>query len=159
VIWSDGTSPTSCSRQTHDREPRDDAELKAFFTRVAKPPRQPVAGVDLVFTPGKSVSVLWALGDDRVRREVERAHQAAWRRRPDAPSVHRSTPGTDELGLWRVTLQLLRADRKDLVCAKKKRNRRTQNQEGPGLRWPVERTDTWMSNFGQLGRNTDRSSL
>jgi len=67
-------------RETHQREPRDDAELKALFARVAKPPRQPVAGVDLVFTPVKSVSVLWALGDDRVRHQVEQAHEAAWRR-------------------------------------------------------------------------------
>ena len=25
-----------------------------------------------------------------------------------------------------------------------------------GMRWPVERTNSWMSNFGQLRRNTDR---
>jgi hypothetical protein len=52
-------------REQHQRQPGDDAELKAFFTQVVKPPRQPVAGVDLVFTPVKSVSVRWALGDDR----------------------------------------------------------------------------------------------
>ncbi len=27
---------------------------------------------------------------------------------------------------------------------------------GLGRRWPVERTDSWLSNFGQLCRNTDR---
>lgn len=27
-----------------------------------------------------------------------------------------------------------------------------------GLRWTVERTNSWLSNFGQLRRNTDRSS-
>ncbi len=25
-----------------------------------------------------------------------------------------------------------------------------------GLRWAVERTNSWLSNFGQLRRNTDR---
>ena len=25
-----------------------------------------------------------------------------------------------------------------------------------GMRWPVERTNSWMSNFGQLRRSTDR---
>jgi hypothetical protein len=25
-----------------------------------------------------------------------------------------------------------------------------------GLRWPVERTNSWLSNHGQLRRNTDR---
>jgi hypothetical protein len=24
------------------------------------------------------------------------------------------------------------------------------------MRWPVERTNTWLVNFGQLRRNTDR---
>ena len=28
-----------------------------------------------------------------------------------------------------------------------------------GLRWPVERTNSWMSNFGELRRNTDRKSI
>ena len=27
-----------------------------------------------------------------------------------------------------------------------------------GLRWPVERTNSWLSNFGQLRRNTDRNT-
>ena len=27
-----------------------------------------------------------------------------------------------------------------------------------GMRWPVERTNSWLSNFGQLRRNTDRYS-
>ena len=62
----------------HEREPLDDAELKSFVAKVSRPPRRPVAGVDLVFTPVKSVSVLWALGDDLTRRHVEAAHTAAW---------------------------------------------------------------------------------
>jgi transposase len=28
-----------------------------------------------------------------------------------------------------------------------------------GMRWPVERTNSWLTNYGQLRRNTDRSSL
>jgi transposase len=28
-----------------------------------------------------------------------------------------------------------------------------------GLRWPVERTNAWMGNFGQLRRNTDRRTV
>jgi transposase len=28
-----------------------------------------------------------------------------------------------------------------------------------GLRWPVERTNSWLSNFGQLRRNTDRRTV
>lgn len=39
--------------------------------------RRPVAGFDCVFTPAKSVSVLWALGDESVRQAVLDAHHAA----------------------------------------------------------------------------------
>ena len=88
--------------EDHGREPHDDAELKAFFARVAKPPRQPVAGVDLVFTPVKSVSVLWALGDDRVRREVERAHEAAWRRAFSYVEIHAARTRTGAAGVAQV---------------------------------------------------------
>lgn len=48
----------------------------------------------------------------------------------------------------------------DLVAA-----RRTQPGElkrpkaGRGMRWPVERTNSWFINFGQLRRNTDRKIL
>ena len=28
-----------------------------------------------------------------------------------------------------------------------------------GLRWPAERTNSWLSNFGQLRRNTDRRTI
>ena len=36
-----------------------------------------MAGFDLVFTPGKSASVLWALGGPEVRQAVEDAHHEA----------------------------------------------------------------------------------
>jgi len=48
----------------------------------------------------------------------------------------------------------------DAVIAKKRKKRSaggTKNQP-MGLRWPVERTNSWLSNFGQLRRNTDRFS-
>src|SRR3954447_4852277 len=38
----------------------------------------PVAGYDLVFSPPKSVSLLWALGSVDVRDAVNQAHLAAW---------------------------------------------------------------------------------
>jgi conjugative relaxase-like TrwC/TraI family protein len=38
----------------------------------------PVAGYDLVFSPPKSVSLLYALGSDDVRHAVGQAHLAAW---------------------------------------------------------------------------------
>jgi len=47
----------------------------------------------------------------------------------------------------------------DLVCAKKRRPGAANGaaMKVPlGLRWPIERTNSWLSNFGQLRRNTDR---
>ncbi len=39
----------------------------------------------------------------------------------------------------------------------RKRGQATSAITAPmGLRWPVERTNSWLSNFGQLRRNTDR---
>jgi len=89
-------------RETHEREPADDGELKAFIAHAAKPPRQPVAGVDLVFTPVKSVSTLWALGDERVRRQVEQAHEAAWRRALAYLEEHAALTRTGAAGIAQV---------------------------------------------------------
>jgi len=36
------------------------------------------------------------------------------------------------------------------------RRGQTQKPRTLGLRWPVERTNSWFSSFGQLRRNTDR---
>lgn len=53
----------------------------------------------------------------------------------------------------------------DLVCAKRRKPGEPKpvpsvtTKNGPhtlGLRWPVERTNSWFSNYGQLRRNTDR---
>jgi transposase len=46
----------------------------------------------------------------------------------------------------------------DLICGKQ---RQADTAAGPlpvplGMRWPIERTNSWLSNFGQLRRNTDR---
>jgi len=47
----------------------------------------------------------------------------------------------------------------DLVCAKVRRrgDMKLEKTSFPlGLRWPIERTNSWLSNFGQLRRSTDR---
>ena len=61
-----------------------------------------------------------------------------------------------------ITRQRL-ADRgiSDAVIAKKRKRKSgvvIKNQP-MGLRWPVERTNSWLSNFGQLRRNTDRKTI
>ena len=64
-----------------------------------------------------------------------------------------------------VTVALTReADIDDLVCAKRRKRGEPKTTPSPtkngshtlGLRWPVERTNSWFTNFGQLRRNTDR---
>lgn len=46
----------------------------------------------------------------------------------------------------------------DAVIAKKRKrgSPEPKTNKPMGLRWPVERTNSWLSNFGQLRRNTDR---
>lgn len=48
----------------------------------------------------------------------------------------------------------------DLACSKvRPRGTATDKKSVPlGMRWPIERTNSWLSNFGQLRRNTDRRS-
>jgi transposase len=47
----------------------------------------------------------------------------------------------------------------DVVCSKKRPRgtaKGTKNPQPLGMRWPVERTNSWFSDYGQLRRNTDR---
>jgi len=47
-----------------------------------------------------------------------------------------------------------------VIARKRKRGQAKAKSTQPmGLRWPVERTNSWLSNFGQLRRNTDRKPL
>jgi len=49
----------------------------------------------------------------------------------------------------------------DAVIAKKRKRGQTGGTKNlpMGLRWPVERTNSWLSNFGQMRRNTDRKTI
>jgi len=50
----------------------------------------------------------------------------------------------------------------DAVIARKRRRGQPKTTAKPlllGLRWTVERTNSWLSNHGQMRRNTDRSSV
>ncbi|MHC3370841.1 MobF family relaxase (plasmid) [Rhodococcus aetherivorans] len=54
-----------------------DEQVWQFITEQYNKARQPVAGYDLVFTPMKSISLLWGLGDAQVKAAVEEAHKQA----------------------------------------------------------------------------------
>lgn len=64
-------------RESHGRNPVSTEELGKYITTQLRPQQSAVAGFDLTFTPVKSVSVLWALGDADTRRMVEDAQNAA----------------------------------------------------------------------------------
>lgn len=53
------------------------AQLVQFVAQNSKAPQKAVAGFDLVFTPPKSVSIAWGLGDEQLRRGIEAAHERA----------------------------------------------------------------------------------
>lgn len=63
-------------RAQHGVEPTD-KQLVAFIARESKPKSNSVAGFDMVFTPPKSVSMAWGLGDESLREGVQQAHEAA----------------------------------------------------------------------------------
>jgi len=50
----------------------------------------------------------------------------------------------------------------DLVCGRQRRRDHVPGQKMAklpvplGLRWTIERTNSWLSNYGQMRRNTDR---
>jgi transposase len=49
----------------------------------------------------------------------------------------------------------------DVIIAKKRKRGASEAKKNQpmGLRWPVERTNSWLSNYGQIRRNTDRKSI
>lgn len=53
------------------------AQLAQFIAENSKPHQKAIAGFDLVFTPAKSVSIAWGLGDAQLRRSIESAHERA----------------------------------------------------------------------------------
>ena len=59
-----------------------------------------------------------------------------------------------------ATVRACAADRgiDDVICARRRPRGTAQHKTTTplGMRWPVERTNSWLSNFGQLRRNTDR---
>lgn len=49
----------------------------------------------------------------------------------------------------------------DLICAKRRPAGAapTKRSVPLGMRWPIERTNSWLANYGQLRRNTDRHTI
>jgi transposase len=49
----------------------------------------------------------------------------------------------------------------DAVIAKRRKpgDKSGTKRQPMGMRWPVERTNSWLSNYGQMRRNTDRKTV
>ena len=86
---NDGAEPTTAEmteirfrvgaqmfRDEHGMEPSN-AQLAQFIAENSKAHQKAVAGFDLVFTPPKSASIAWGLGDEQLRRGIESAHERA----------------------------------------------------------------------------------
>lgn len=69
--------PVNLIVQAQDRGP-EEGEVQKFLAWRKAQRRQAVSGYDLVFTPPKSVSVLWGLSSRDKSRVIEEAHTAAW---------------------------------------------------------------------------------
>jgi conjugative relaxase-like TrwC/TraI family protein len=54
--------------------------VRQYITDELGRARHAVAGFDLVFSPVKSVSLLWALGGHEIRQVIEEIHEEAWQR-------------------------------------------------------------------------------
>ncbi|GGM76605.1 hypothetical protein GCM10012275_54170 [Longimycelium tulufanense] len=61
------------------RAPADEKELRGWLASERAEVRTAVSGYELVFAPPKSVSVLWALAEPDVARQILHAHQQAVR--------------------------------------------------------------------------------
>ncbi|MBB3116922.1 MobF family relaxase [Corynebacterium bovis] len=55
----------------------DSTQVRRFIAEQKRQARYPVAGYDMVFTPAKSISVLWGIGDEETRQAIMRAHSEA----------------------------------------------------------------------------------
>lgn len=71
------------AQQEHDNKGASggvsDADVTRWMAKRGQQPRKAVAGYDLVFTPSKSISVLWGLSDLATREAITSAHTQAWK--------------------------------------------------------------------------------
>ncbi|MFJ3408310.1 MobF family relaxase [Promicromonospora sp. NPDC090134] len=76
--WEVGRALATRKGDTEGGGPLSDDEVARWLAERGGQPRRAVAGYDLVFTPSKSISVLWGLGDPVTREAITKAHTDAW---------------------------------------------------------------------------------
>lgn len=63
--------------EAHEGRRPSDAELKHWLAEQRREMKSATSGYELVFAPAKSVSVVWALGDEATRELIVNAHREA----------------------------------------------------------------------------------
>lgn len=76
--WEVGRALATRTGGAEGGGPLTDDEVARWLAERGGQPRRAVAGYDLVFTPSKSISVLWGLGDPATREAITKAHTDAW---------------------------------------------------------------------------------
>ncbi|MFI2486870.1 MobF family relaxase [Promicromonospora kroppenstedtii] len=76
--WEVGRALATRKGDTGGGGPLTDDEVARWLAERGGQPRRAVAGYDLVFTPSKSISVLWGPGDPATREAITKAHTDAW---------------------------------------------------------------------------------
>lgn len=59
------------------KQPVTSEGIKQFIAQEKSRARYPVSGYDMVFTPVKSISALWGIGDEQTRKAIMKAHSEA----------------------------------------------------------------------------------
>jgi transposase len=114
-----------------------------------------------ILTDAKGIPVGWvsdgANRNDSLLLEPTLAHAAERGLIADVETIWLDRGYDSELTRQRLLLHHI----DDAVIAKKRKRGDTSatKKQPMGLRWPVERTNSWLSNFGQLRRNTDRKPV
>lgn len=75
---------------------------------------------------------------------------------PDVDTIHLDRAYDSQ----RIRRLCAKAGITDIICAKKRprgQGNHTKTTTPLGMRWTVERTNSWLTNYGQLRRNTDRN--
>ncbi|MEV0950879.1 MobF family relaxase [Promicromonospora sp. NPDC050249] len=79
IRWNVARTLAQQEKNDKDSGAVTDADVAQWLAKRGQQPRRAVAGYDLVFTPSKSISVLWGLGDPATREVITQAHTEAWR--------------------------------------------------------------------------------
>jgi conjugative relaxase-like TrwC/TraI family protein len=77
-------------------------QVQEFLAVQRRSERHAVAGYDLVFSPAKSISTLWALAPIEVSEAVEAAHTAAWREVLEFLEAEAALTRTGKDGIFQV---------------------------------------------------------